>query len=62
MPEARGRNVNITCFVDANYAENVKDRRSQTGILIFVNKARSTGTANGKIQSRRVLLEPSFAQ
>ena len=39
MPEARGRDVNITCFVDANHAGNVKDRRSQTGILIFVNKA-----------------------
>lgn len=39
MPEARGLEVSITCFVDANHAGNVKDRRSQTGILIFINKA-----------------------
>ena len=29
----------ITCFVDANHAGNVVDRESQTGILIFLNKA-----------------------
>ena len=39
MPEARGHDVIITCFVDANHAGNVTDRRSQTGILIFINKA-----------------------
>ena len=39
MPEQRGLEVLISCFVDANHAGNVKDRRSQTGILIFVNKA-----------------------
>ena len=38
MPEARGRDVTITCFVDANHAGNVRDRKSQTGVLIFVNK------------------------
>ena len=39
MPEVRGRDVNITCFVDANHAGNVQNRKSQTGLLIFVNKA-----------------------
>jgi hypothetical protein len=39
MPEARGHSVIITCFVDANHAGNVIDRKSQTGILIFLNKA-----------------------
>ena len=39
MPEARGNPIIISCFVDANHAGNVKDRRSQTGILIFMNKA-----------------------
>jgi len=39
MPEARGNDVILTCFVDAGHANNQKDRRSQTGILIFVNKA-----------------------
>ena len=33
MPEARGREVVITCFIDANLASNQVDR------LIFVNKA-----------------------
>ena len=39
MPEARGREVTITCFVDANHASNQVDRRSQTGVLNFINKA-----------------------
>ena len=39
MPEPKGHEVLISCFVDANHAGNVKDRRSQTSILIFVNKA-----------------------
>ena len=38
-PEARGREVIITCFVDANHASNQVGRRSQTGVLIFINKA-----------------------
>ena len=29
----------ITCFVDANHAGDRADRRSHTGILLFVNKA-----------------------
>ena len=39
MPEARGRSVTISCFEDANHAGDVVDRRSQTGILIFMNRA-----------------------
>ena len=39
MPEARGLAVLVTCFVDANHGGNLKDRKSQTGILIFINKA-----------------------
>ena len=39
MPEARGLEVTISAFVDANLAGNLKDRRSQTGVLIFLNKA-----------------------
>ena len=31
--------VNISVFVDANLAGNQKNRRSQTGVLIFLNKA-----------------------
>jgi len=39
MPEPRGLPVDITCFVDADHAGNLMTRRSQSGILIFVNKA-----------------------
>ena len=39
MPEARGYDVSINVFVDANHAGDKSDRRSQTGVLIFINKA-----------------------
>ena len=39
MPEARGRGVFFTFFVDANHGGNLKEWKSQTGVLIFVNKA-----------------------
>ena len=38
-PEPRGREVGIHCFVDASHASDKATRRSQTGILIFVNRA-----------------------
>ena len=38
-PEPRGREVGIHCFVDASHASDKSTRRSQTGILIFVNRA-----------------------
>ena len=39
MPEPRGRDATITCFVDANHAGDMANRRSQTGVLIFMNQA-----------------------
>eukprot|EP00978_Attheya_sp_CCMP212_P015011 scaffold38581_cov48-Attheya_sp.AAC.2 len=39
MPEALGNPVVISVFVDADHAGNVVTRRSQTGILIYVNNA-----------------------
>jgi len=39
MPEPLGNSVSTHCFVDANHAGNTANRRSQTGILIFVNRA-----------------------
>ena len=39
MPKPRGNSVSIHCFVDADLAGNVVNRRSHTGILIFVNRA-----------------------
>jgi hypothetical protein len=39
MPPARGNPMTTHCFVDANNAGNVVTRRSQTGILIFCNRA-----------------------
>ena len=39
IPEPRGQEVAIHCFVDASHASDKQNRRSQTGILIFINKA-----------------------
>jgi hypothetical protein len=39
MPEAHGNEVSTHCFVDANHAGNRVTRHSQTGILLFVNRA-----------------------
>ena len=39
MPETRGNVVSTHCFVDADHAGNCITRRSQTGILLFVNRA-----------------------
>lgn len=39
MPEPLGNEVSIHCFVDASHASDMATRRSQTGILIFINKA-----------------------
>jgi hypothetical protein len=38
-PEARGREVTMNCYVDADHAGNQVTRRSHTGILIFLNGA-----------------------
>ena len=38
-PPVRGAAVSTHCFVDASFAGDVTNRRSQMGILIFVNKA-----------------------
>jgi hypothetical protein len=39
MPEPRGKAMTTHCFVDADHAGNKVTRKSQTGILIFCNKA-----------------------
>ena len=39
MPEARGIFVSMSVFVDADLGGNKLNRRSQIGILIFVNKS-----------------------
>lgn len=39
MPAPRGNAMSTHCFVDANLAGNVVTRRSQTGVLIFCNRA-----------------------
>ena len=38
-PEPRGRCVSTTAFVDASLASNKVTKKSQTGFIIFVNKA-----------------------
>ena len=39
MPEPRGNSIRVFCFVDADHAGNLATRRSQTGILIFLNNS-----------------------
>jgi hypothetical protein len=39
MPEPRGLEVEIICFVDADHAGDKVSRKSQTGILNFINSA-----------------------
>ena len=41
MPEARGLDVTITAFVDANHTGDKSDRKSQTGVLIFEQSTHS---------------------
>ena len=39
MPLPRGESVSTHCFVDSDHAWNTVTRRSQTGLLLFVNSA-----------------------
>jgi hypothetical protein len=39
LPKPKGNPVSIHCFVDADHAGDKLNRRSQTGILIFINRA-----------------------
>jgi hypothetical protein len=39
MPEPRGLEISINYFVDADHATDKVTRRSQIGVLIFINKA-----------------------
>jgi hypothetical protein len=39
MPDAQGKAVKMTCFVDADHAGCNETRRSHTGVIIFVNRA-----------------------
>jgi hypothetical protein len=38
-PEALGKSVSKTCYVDADHAGCLETRRSHTGIIIYVNRA-----------------------
>jgi hypothetical protein len=49
-PTARGRVMSTHCFVDSDHAGDKVTRRSQTGILIFCNTARSWRTVNARTQ------------
>ena len=39
MPAPQGQTVSTHCFVDSDHAVNTVMRRSQTGLLLFVNRA-----------------------
>lgn len=37
LPEAKGRSVNISCFVDADHARDQVTRKSVSGVIMFLN-------------------------
>jgi hypothetical protein len=39
MPEARGKPVQMICFVDADHAGDQVTRRSRTGVLLYLNRS-----------------------
>ena len=39
MPEALDKSVSINAYVDDNHAGNMVNRRSHSGIIIYVNNA-----------------------
>jgi hypothetical protein len=39
MPEPHGNAVQMTFFVDSDHADDVVNRRSRTGVLIYVNRS-----------------------
>jgi hypothetical protein len=39
IPDPLGESVEIHCFVDASHASDKQSRKSQTGILVFLNRA-----------------------
>ena len=39
MPPPRGQSVSTHCFIDADHSGNTVTRRSQTGLLLFLNHA-----------------------
>jgi hypothetical protein len=68
MPEARGKVVSTSCFVDADHAGCRVTSRSHLGILIFVNRARilwfskrlntvETSTFGSKFVAMRIAVE-----
>ena len=50
MPGSRGLPVSTSAFVDADLAGDKKNRRSQTGVLIFCTKLLYIGIANANPQ------------
>ena len=38
MPTPLGKSVEISTYVDASFANDLKNRRSVTGFIIFINK------------------------
>ena len=43
MPKPHGIPMQTNCFVDADHAGDVVSRRSHTGIIIYVNRAKHRG-------------------
>ncbi|MGH2412903.1 MAG: reverse transcriptase domain-containing protein, partial [Microcystaceae cyanobacterium] len=72
FPQPAGRSSRITVFVDADHASNLADRRSITGIIIFVDNALykyvskrqgtiESSTFGAEFAAMRVAVEESIA-
>ena len=59
MPEARRHGVIATCFLDANHGGNLKDQKTQIGVLIFINKPQYIGIVKHRLRLRQVNSKPS---
>ena len=60
VPTPRGKPVQINCFVDADHAGNLVTRRSQTGILIYLNMAPIFGTLKSRTPLKLVPFRASL--
>ena len=62
LPPPLKKDVTSTCFVDASHGSNLKNRRSQTGILIFYFERLFTGIVNTRIRMKALHLDHNLMQ
>jgi hypothetical protein len=56
VPQARGKPIQITAFVDADHAEDDNIRQSRTGVLIYIKRSPILWYSKNQIALRHQLL------